>query len=351
MRDRALLVGVSASLLAAAALLACSAFSADDTTDAGVENEGGAVLESGAAESAPPPGDSSPPPVPPGTTVLASGFDALAGIAATETTVYFTEQGVGQLVAVPLAGGATVVLFNGMGAPSGVAVSNGDVYWCEHSKRLLRRVPVSSPGASPTDNLLQKGPFIIAPTVTGVVVGASSVTDAGTSPGEIDQFTSFNPPIVSAADNPLGVAASAQDIYWTESSIGRIGHAKLGVGASDAFASNEGDCRSIAADAQGVYWTRPSVSKVRAKLVNSSGVIDLAAGEVGPSSLATDPTHVYWVSSLGQIRRIKRTAGATVETVVDGFAPITDIHFQSLALTKDYVVWLTSDGRVLRHAK
>lgn len=350
MRVRALLVAACASLLAAAAVVACSSFSADDTSDAGVASEGGAALESGAAETAPP-ADGAVLPVPAGTTVLALGFDVLAGIAATETTVYFTEQGVGQLVAVPLAGGATVVLFNGMGAPSGVAVSNGDVYWCEHSKRLLRRVPVSSPGASPTDNLFQNGPFLVAPTVVGVVVGASSVSDAGTSPGEIDQFTTLNPPITTAADNPLGVASSAQDIYWTESSIGRIGHAKLGVAAADAFASNEGDCRSIAADAQGVYWTRPSVSKVRAKLVNSSGVIDLAAGEIGPSSLATDPTHVYWVSSLGQIRRIKRTAGATVETVVDGFAPITDIHFQSLALTKDYVVWLTSDGRVLRHAK
>ena len=41
-----------------------------------------------------------------------------------------------------------------------------------------------------------------------------------------------------------------------------------------------------------------------------------------------------------------------VQTISQNFAAsYGGTYLQGIALTKDYIVWLTSDGKVLRHAK
>lgn len=287
------------------------------------------------------------------TTVLASGFKHLAGIAATDSLVFFTEQEIGRLIAVPLAGGPPLEVFNGHGAPAGVTVADGFVSWCDHTPTepgIVRRASVVSLGVPPTNISMVKRPFAIASAASGVVV-AAAFAGTGSNSGEVHEFVLNGPSIPIDVSNPLGVAAYGQELYWTDTSIGTIGHATMGKSNNAALATGEADCRSIAADDQGVYWTRPTDSKIRAKLGTGGTVIDLASGEKGPSSLATDAQNVYWVTQDGQIRRKARSPGAPVEVVAVGSKALTEIHTQALALTKNYVVWLTDDGQVLRKAK
>jgi hypothetical protein len=152
--------------------------------------------------------------------------------------------------------------------------------------------------------------------------------------------------------NPFDVAVQGSNVYWTESSGSRIGTVAIGQSNGTTLADGEADCQSIAADASGVYWARPDGGLVRAMRTDAAGATDLATGETHPFSLAADDSGVYWLTTDGKLRRKRVDQELPPVVLAAGFAAtFTTGYVHAIALTSRYVVWLTSDGRVLRIGK
>jgi hypothetical protein len=152
--------------------------------------------------------------------------------------------------------------------------------------------------------------------------------------------------------NPHDVTVAGTAIYWTESA--QVSKGAIGASTSSVVASGETGCESIAANAAGAYWTRPNEGLVRSSVPvgGTVGASSLAEKEVLPSSIAADDTDVYWLTGDGRLRR--KTIGQELPpaTLAKGFASaFAGTHVKAIALTSMYVVWITTDGRVLRVAK
>lgn len=279
--------------------------------------------------------------------VLASGFGALAGIAATETTVYFVDRGKG-IFSVPIAGAAPTQIFVQAGtAPSGIVLGGADLFWTDAANLTLDRLTAA--GANTALALGGKTPLAVAAGAAGVVV---VLVDAPGN-GDVQQFD-FIPTAGAAAKGtakPFDVAVHGSEIFWTEPAAGDVQTSQFGSDISTVLAHGESDCQSIAADAQGVYWANPTAGVVRYRSAASATTISLATSEKSPFSLAADESGVYWMTADGKIRRSTRTE-LPLATLAQGFGGgFADGHVQAIALTSKYVVWITSGGKVLRHDK
>jgi hypothetical protein len=339
------IVVVGALVCAACAVASCGSFAAAEAPSGEGGADGPGASADGASEAASDDGGAGSPIM-----VLAQGFADLAGITATESMVYFTERTAGNVRVVPLEGGAATSLKVTGGAPSGIVVAADQLFWVEYGQDRISRMPLlggASTSFSPTPG---KRSFNIAAAVDRVVTVAVGVDDIG----EIQQYDfGFGiGPSVGGQQNPFDVAVAGNDVFWTESNAARVRRGHLGDASSTEIASGETDCESIAADALGVYWTRPLPGLLRTIPSGSSVAETIATGETGARSLATDGAALYWITDDGQIRKLGHGPRPSVETLASGFMAIADSsRLQTLALTSRYVVWLTADGRVLRHAK
>ena len=284
-------------------------------------------------------------------TELATGFTDLAGVTATETDVYFTELGPGNVSSVPLAGGSVGAIATATGTPGPIVIAGGFLFWADTGAgKLVRRALTGGPitTATPTPG---KSPRAIAATADRLVVAAVG----GASVGEIQQYDfAFSPgPSVAGVANPFDVALAGASIYWTESSGSRIGMGTIGGATNQELTLGEPGCESIAANAAGVYWTRPDDGLVRMiSTMTGAGATTLAAMELAPMSVTVDDTDVYWLTGDGLLRR--KTLGQELPpaTLAKGFSStFIDKRVRAIALTSQYVVWITTDGRVLRTTK
>ena len=279
-----------------------------------------------------------------GTTVLASTSMDLAGLAATESTVYFIARGRSAVHAVPLTGGAVTPFDADTGSPSSVAVSESDVIWADRGG-LVRRSFAG--GASTT--VTPQPPTAASPIVTGsgrlvaigVEAGKSAILEY-----RLDLSTGTS---IAPLGSPYEVAVAAGAVYWTEPQAGTIQTAPIDTSSVAVLATSETGCAALAADSSGVYWTRPAEGLVRARL-SGNGVTTLAASQQAPHSLVADESGVYWLTEDGRLRRSTRTE-LPLGTIAAGFGGAFTSPVHAIALTKQYVVWITNDGKVLRHDK
>ncbi len=284
---------------------------------------------------------------PPAFTELATGLTDLAGIAATEKNVYFTELGPGNVSSVPIAGGAVSTIVTKTGAPGSIVIAGGFVFWADIGAATLNRLAPLD-GSMTTAGLAPgKSPRAMAAGANRLVVTAIG----GPSGGEVQQYAFDLAPLESVADlaNPFDVAVTGTSIYWTEASGARIGTGTIGTAFNKQLATNESGCESIAANAAGVFWTRPEDGLVRTLGTMGAGATTIAAKELAPMSVTADDTGVYWLTGDGLLRR--RTFGQELPpaTLANGFAStFIDKRIRAIALTSKYVVWITTDGRVLR---
>ena len=279
---------------------------------------------------------------------LARGLVDLSGVAVTETTVFVAERTPGRVRSTPIGGGSIADVSTNAGAPTGLAVTTTDLFWCNFGgKELLRRPLAGGPIASHTTST---SPFQIAIAADRLV---TATLDGLLGAGEIQQYTfdlNAGPSVGIATGNPYDVAALGTDFYWTESATGRIARGQTGLNTNkDLVASGESDCQSIAVDGAGVYWARPSNGLIRMALTGNAS--DLATNEVAPHSLAADGQALYWLTGDGQVRRSTHM-DHKISTLATGYmTAFSDGRAQALAVTSKYVVWLTTDGRVMRVAK
>jgi hypothetical protein len=348
---RSITIGAS---LAAVVLMpvACASFNADNapvtgSSEGGADNEAGAGNEGGGATTDGPATEGSRSTTP---VELSSGYGNLRAITASETDVFFVDQGNGGGVfSVPIIGGSRTVLSTS-GAPSSIAVVGDSVYWTDPTTRTVVRKSISTgmqnvttpePGSDPP-------PTIVVAATNGVVTLIGTNT---ANPGRFDQYGLDLLPspmaIISGITNPFSVTAFGTSFYWTEGGPGFVASADVG-GSTRTPLFQEGDPEGIAADAAGVYWTVPSQGKIRGSLDGGKSAITLASGQNEPRSIAGDGTYVYWTTSDNELRRAGHIDGGTSSVFASGFMAINEMHVRGVAATSKYVVWLTADGKVLR---
>ncbi len=324
---------------------ACSKNYAEATADVEAGADATADSPATASETGVPPSDASDAPSGPQPTVLASGFDHLSAITATESTVYFADQVKGAIYAVPIEGGMPAELVKGSFAPSALAVAGANLFWADGGKATLNKTPLAG---GPTTTVPSGARTPIAMTVAANTLVVALLGTSGL--GDVQQYDFDLTPGPTIADvaNPFSVAAVVSDYYWSESAGGTIAMGQAGDTSRTVLAPGETDCQSIAADSLGVYWAQKSLGMVRAHLSATPGVVSLATSEAGPFSLAADESGVYWMTKDGKLRRSTRSE-LPLSTLAHGFAAtFSSGQIRALALTTTRIVWITSDGNVLR---
>ena len=343
---------------------ACSTFSEEESgADTGAE---GSVDAPGSAEGESPSeagvGDASV------AFILATGLgDDLTGIDTNGTDAFVIKHDGGPLFAVDVEdGGARALAVQDLLSPSAILAFTDRIVWSDFGHHSLSVFLFTAPGA-PTTAVLpprfdagadagQEGPSAIAH-IPGSSELALATVESASGSGSVatwksdslgtDKLFYENATRVNIFD----VAATPTKLYWTESSSASVYSVGIdGTGAEVAMVANQqGDCESIAAEGADVYWARPQAGLVsRAK---GAGAQTFVTMEKGPFSLAVDTASVYWLTTEGALRRASR-ADASVVTLASGFkTAFVDRRVQAIALTSTYVVWITSDGQVLRLPK
>lgn len=360
MRSRSLTLAAAIALVVgSAASAACSSFSGDTAPDDVDDvNDGNALLDPdvGTADRATP----DAPPGADGDTVLASGRVDLAGVLATESQVYFVERSSGAVYALPIDGGMPVKIAEApeLPKPSGLAVADDDVYWIDDAARKLAHRDadggVNVTAIDVTENLLVARSIVATPgaAASKLIVAASDSDDLHGSVLQYGSVGASPKHLQDAVATLFDVAVMGTQIAWTAKATGSIWNGQLGSDAAAELVVGELACESIAVDAQGIYWARPGTGMIRTTIATvGAPVTSLAVGEANPFSLAADASGVYWLTEEGKLRRSTRTE-LPLETISSGFAStFPDRRVQAIALTSKYVVWITSDGHVMRHDK
>lgn len=363
-------ISASCAIAGVVALVAtaCSSFTADaeSSNDAAAAADGtladAADVDATQAQDAgisPPPNDAF---------VLGQGFGMLSSIAANEASVFVGDQGAGRIFEISLENGGVPTELGQVMNPTTLAVSaGGALFWGDTSASLLGRIGGSSGSAGNaqiiTTNMVQPTSIALATpegqaTASRLLLGGANLTSGF---GEVQHYdpntligvANTSAPPMPAPVNLYDVTSHEGTLYFTDASRGRIYIGTVaGTTAPAELVSGETDCRSIAADAAGVYWARPQDGVVRWRLGDGSNVMKTLAGNQDqPRSLAADASGVYWMTGDGFIRRHKRSE-TPPQVFAQGFqSAFINQYLQTIALTSKYVVWITTDGKVLRAAK
>ena len=346
-------IAVSVASLAA---VACSSAYGDATTNPPQEAGAEAAADSGVeVDAATPTKDGAVTDAGSAAFVLASGLGDLGGISATETAVYFTVRkapGIGTpgVKQVPISGGQVATIASGSAgsAPGPIVALAPWLTWVDPGVGAVYRRALT--GGSTTSLLLSTDPAPVALAAgTDVVAIASNGAGGGSVQTYDGNFGSTG--AITSASNPFDVAAVGVAIWWTAPGTQQVGRGSL-VGPQALPFEGETDCQFIVADKSGAYWTRPSAGLVRAFVPQTSALLTLAAMETAPSSLAVDDSGLYWLTGDGKLRRKRLDQELPPATLDQGFkSAFAGTHIRAIALTSSYVVWLTTDGSVLRMSK
>lgn len=322
----------------------CSSFStvagpSTETVDASPADSGGPASEGGATDD----GGTV------GLLVLATGFARLVGVAATETTVYFTEQRTGLIHEVPIEGGDVVTPADAdAGTPLGIGLRDGTAYWGDPTAGNLRQwTPDTAVVTWPTP---APAPFAVATNPTELFTLARSSPTSGSV-----QSRAYASPgmVASHVDNlaaPGDLAIGDNAVYVTETGKDQISVFSIVNGRLQTPAAlvmmDETDCGYVTTTPGHVAWS--AGARIREVMTGGSlPPITIAPDEGGISALGATNGDYVWLRSDGQLRRWRRVENR-IENVGSPVAVVTLADARSLALTSKYAVVITADGRVLR---
>ena len=342
---------------------ACSSFGDDNTVPLQPDAESGDARPVIPDDGGPPPTeagkDTSTNQVPPA--VLTANWSDLHSIAANDTDVYFVERGPGVIHTIPIMGGTAAEFYAATvrTSPSVVVVVDNVVVWTDYGRSTVSSRNVG--GGTVTMITPPDGfpPVAIAAAPSSVPAQVVITTRDGAGAGNVQPLdlmlgVTTATPIATNQANPLDVAVAGSQVFWTDSSGAAVRRAMLASGNSMApVATGQADCQSIAANGDTVYWANPSSGQVRMAVGPAFNVVPISSNEASPFSLAADDSGVYWLTTDKKLRHF-RSNELPIETLAKGFGASYvggDISGQHIALTKNFIVWTTSDGQVLRLPK
>lgn len=352
------LYAVAAATLAAAAGIAaaCSSFEAADDAEAdgSVDGVSPPPPDGAAADGATADGSRDALASDAGYVTLVEGRTNITAVAIGGDTVYFADNsGVGgRIDSVPVAGGAVLTLQSTPFKPSAIAASAARVFWIDATNGKIGRVDKT--GSNPFTREATKGPI-------GIAVYASRVLIANSNPPELepldmDVSAAGGPANAAAPPRSLSAAANADRAVWCEPNAGDIRQSPIqnaSVSSVTSVTTSEFGCGSTATDSFATYWARQGAVYAKAK-TSGAARTTLASPENDPFSLVADDQGLFWLTRDGLLRTSSAVQldGGAARTLASGLkVNFADRRITAVALAPAFVVWATSDGKILRTSR
>jgi hypothetical protein len=227
-------------------------------------------------------------------------------VATNSTRLYFTSDVSNSIFWLPLSNlsATPMLIMSGLSNPCEIAVDDADLYWVSCGASQARHATLDG-----------QNDALVASNISGCIYLGPDGNGYGASFSNNDlvRFTLSAPltqsTVVDASEGvalPWGVAATATDIFWTNSQDdGGVFHRPIAGGARATVASGQGNPNCISfADGLG-YWPNYNNGEVHRARPDGSGQQILATGLDRPTSVAFDPSWIYWNSG-GSIMRVAR---------------------------------------------
>jgi len=344
MRKQAVLAALSAAALALIAASACSSFDGDgsepaldaapDVATADVD----AALVDAAARDAVDGAD-------------ASAYDELArgtnvsAIAVVGAALYYADRTAdgGAIHHVRLDDRVASVVHTGDYAATQLAVTAETVFWIDPVKSALFKVRTDGT-AEATKTFGNDTPTLLTAAGDRAMVAFF---------GRIARVDSSlnDRPSVTGGEAVGDLAVGGNQLLWSEPNSKRIRKVMQPdeSGFEQAIGGETG-IRSIAADDATLYWSRDS-TVLSSPINGAPSARVIATGQASPFALTAYDGSVYWLTTDGALRTARHDddPGVPARTIATG-QPVAFARadVQAIGVTLASVIWLTSDGRVLR---
>lgn len=254
--------------------------------------------------------------------VVALAGLALAGSAAAESRLYWTNNASGSIGSANRAGGEVVQkFFFASPEPYGIAADSTHVYWTDEGTDEIGRAELDGdnveasliPAAGEVpEGMAASGGYVYWANLIGQSIGRANLDGSDPEPHFIQ---------LSAASFPEGVAVEGSHIYWTAAGHGgEIGRSNLAGGEieEELITGLGGAISALAADSTHLYW-RTNVGVGRAALDGTEANPNLVTGQTSVGGVAVDNEHVYWTSfTTNRIGRAELDGGTVEPAFITG---------------------------------
>ena len=231
-----------------------------------------------------------------GVTTVASGRNEPRGIAVDTSNVYWADQAGGMVLAIPKAGGAIVTLALDQSSPTGIALDTTSVYFTNFDDGTVMSVPKDGSSGPSVVAMSQTQPSGIAVDDT-YVYWVNDTTSGGVEELAKTASPSTPPTELSVADDPVGVAVDAVNVYFTSENEGIVYQVPIAGGTTITLAMSLNEPTAITTMGGYVYYTDYGDGTVQRVPSGGSGaVVLMASGVSQPVALALDATSLYFVA-------------------------------------------------------
>lgn len=350
-RGLAVRIALFGSIASGAAFVACSSFEADPTPpdeEAGADATTAGDTGGGEAGDA---GDASPSDArvdEDATTVLAQGLTGLVGITVTDLGDVVVARKSGEIVRLPITGGdggATLVIDKQTSLSALASVTGPTIMFATSESPSGKIARVDLDGSNYAGKNADGTLTAVTKGNTGSILALRNggrIVRHQLDLGVVDVYPGLSP-----TDD---IALSGNTLYWADALNGVVWKGDAITPSSVQYVTGETSCNGVAVDPFGVYWVTSTAVRAR-PLADGGGDKKTISAERAIAIAARDGT-AYWITAgpPSSLRKADLTDDVGPrQTLASGFPADFTPSQKPIALTSTYVVWITSDGRVLRH--
>jgi sugar lactone lactonase YvrE len=234
-----------------------------------------------------------------GPRAVATGQPGPRGIAVHAGSVYFTNLNGGTVMVIESSGPRELAKTDA--EPYDLAVTDANVYWVARGGSTVARAATTG-GASTTIASAQPSPLAITADARGATWVVEGTAANGYSDGAVWQATGTSPArALATVQRPRGIAAVDSTIYVTSyAADGAVFAYDEATSKLTKVASAQQQPLGIAADQQNIYWLdeHPGGTVMALSRTDSSAAPRvLASNQSSPHAIAVDATSLYWTNA------------------------------------------------------